>query len=323
MKWTLAALLAAAVFGTQPQSADACGIKLVIKTSTPHKAIARSSNPSHLLLVGSPPHRLERELSAAGHDVEVEPDLAAAKRPNYSVVVTDPDHANEARTKFNGATVIVRSGDVSSDIASVETTVARRPVDTATSKPVIATSEDKRKLPIRVGGGTETHKVVAFKEASAPTPVTAEQPRPEPTKPAPEPTKPAITETAQPPVKETPAPRPVKETPTVVASFRGDEVYFSLGSSTVGGKNGTLDRDAKNLTGNTGVNVVVEGYADPTGSHEANMALGQSRAEAVRDYLVTAGVDTGRIEVISYGDTRLKYGKTDGRNRRVAIQPKK
>ena len=50
--------------------------------------------------------------------------------------------------------------------------------------------------------------------------------------------------------------------------------------------------------------------------------LGQKRAEAVRDYLAAAGIDQSRMEVVSYGDTRLKYGRTDPRNRRVAIVKK-
>jgi OmpA-OmpF porin, OOP family len=55
---------------------------------------------------------------------------------------------------------------------------------------------------------------------------------------------------------------------------------------------------------------------------DANMALSQTRADAVRDYLVNAGIDSSRIEVNAYGDTKLKYGRTDPRNRRVSIQPK-
>jgi OmpA-OmpF porin, OOP family len=68
--------------------------------------------------------------------------------------------------------------------------------------------------------------------------------------------------------------------------------------------------------------VVIEGHADPAGTPQDNMALAQMRAESVRDYLVSAGVDQSRLEVVSYGDTRLKYGRTDGRNRRVSIVTK-
>jgi peptidoglycan-associated lipoprotein len=73
------------------------------------------------------------------------------------------------------------------------------------------------------------------------------------------------------------------------------------------------------LTNSKDVHVIIEGHADPSGSHEGNMALGQKRAESVHDYLVSAGIDESRLEVISYGDTHLRYGRTDGRNRRAAI----
>ena len=76
------------------------------------------------------------------------------------------------------------------------------------------------------------------------------------------------------------------------------------------------------LQGNDALRVVVEGYADPTGTPEGNLALGLVRAESGRDQLVAAGIDASRIEVISVGDTKLKYGQTDARNRRVAITPK-
>ncbi|MBC7975954.1 MAG: hypothetical protein H7138_13365, partial [Myxococcales bacterium] len=129
--------------------ADACGIKLVIKTSTPRKSVARSSNPSHLLLLGTPPHRLERELSAAGHDVEVAPNLGAAKRSSYAVVVADPKEADESRSKFPGAVVLVRSGDVGADIVAVEGQVARKPVRTDESRQVVAARSGRR--PVAAG----------------------------------------------------------------------------------------------------------------------------------------------------------------------------
>jgi peptidoglycan-associated lipoprotein len=90
-----------------------------------------------------------------------------------------------------------------------------------------------------------------------------------------------------------------------------------------GNRHAALDRAVRWLTEHGDVQVVLEGHADPTGTHEGNLALGQSRAESVRDYLAAAGIDQARMEVISYGDTRLKYGQTDPRNRRVAIVPKK
>jgi peptidoglycan-associated lipoprotein len=339
MKWVLAGLLAVSVFEMRPAPADACGIKLVIKTSTPRKAVARSANPSHLLLLGTPPHRLERELAQAGHDVEVEPTPADAKRTTYQVVVVDSRQADEARAKFPGAVVIVRSGDVSSDIASVETNVSRRPVAVAEARTVVRATEARRPV---AAGPTPSNKIVGAKapgDSTGPE-VAAKEPTKEPVTETPPPAKEpakqpvAVKEPVKEPVSETPAPKEPavvetthptatesKPAPAAKAATMHDELYFSYASSKLG-KTGSLDRDVKWLNDHSSVNIVVEGYADPTGSHEANMALGQSRAESVRDYLVGKGIDTGRIEVVSYGDTRLKYGKADGRNRRAYIQPK-
>jgi peptidoglycan-associated lipoprotein len=318
MKWSLAGLAAIACLEFHAAPVDACGIKLVIKTSTPRKAIARSSNPSHMLLLGTPPHRLERELTAAGHDVEVAPDPGAAKRNNYAVVVVDQKQADEARSKFATSVVVVRSGDVSADITSIESQVARRPIRTDESRTVVAARADR--APIAAGPTTATHQIVAAKEPGNNT-----QPDKEPTTTAVTATVPTPTPTPaiEQPTASRPAtpPPPTPEAKHVDAAFR-EEMYFGLGSSAAH-KGAFLTHAVKWISISADLHVVVEGYADPTGNHDANMALGQSRAESVRDLLVAAGVDSSRIEVISYGDTRLKYGHSDGRNRRVAIEPKK
>ncbi len=337
MKWNLAGLsglLVVSLVELHAAPADACGVKLTIKTSTPRKAIARSSNPSHLLLVGTPPHRLERELSDAGHDVEVVPSPGAAKRKQYAVVVVDASHADEARTTFTGAVVVVRSGDVSSDIASVEKQVSRPVLRSGGEDARIALRAKENRQPIQAGGGDAkpARKMVASKETGGDTtaPTMTEQVKPvvappTPVKPLPTPPPakptPAVVTTV-PPVQET-APPPIDKKPTVVAkaTFNGSEVYFNLSSASVGNK-ASLARAIRWLTDNPSAHVVIEGYADPTGSPQLNMTLSQSRAESVRDLLGTAGIDQSRMEVTAYGDTRLKYGRADSRNRRVAIQPK-
>jgi peptidoglycan-associated lipoprotein len=55
------------------------------------------------------------------------------------------------------------------------------------------------------------------------------------------------------------------------------------------------------LNANRRINLTVEGHCDERGSIEYNMALGQKRAEAVREYLLTLGVENRRIKTISYG----------------------
>lgn len=51
--------------------------------------------------------------------------------------------------------------------------------------------------------------------------------------------------------------------------------------------------------------VTVEGYCDPVGTSEYNMALGMRRAEAAKGYLVKLGVDAGQLTTISYGEEKL------------------
>jgi outer membrane protein OmpA-like peptidoglycan-associated protein len=330
MKWKLAGLLAVLVFDTRSPPADACGIKLVIKTQTPHKAVARSSNPSHMLLLGTPPHRLERELSAAGHDVEVAATVADAKQASYAVVVVDARQADEARAKFPGAVVVVRSGDVTADISAIEGQVARKPVRTDESRPVMAAREARR--PIAAGPTAPSHPLVAAKAPDTAEPAPVKEP---PQTVAVAPKQPPVEQHAPPPARPvappvSPQPSPPAVTPparTAAAPARAsglrDEVYFGLGSASFGDRHAALDRAVRWLTEHGDVQVVIEGHADPSGTHEGNLALGQSRAESVRDFLAAAGIDQGRMEVISYGDTRLKYGRTDPRNRRVAIVPKK
>jgi len=67
---------------------------------------------------------------------------------------------------------------------------------------------------------------------------------------------------------------------------------------------GTLDENARWLKSNTGALLLIEGHTDERGTNEYNLALGERRAKATRDYLVSVGIDAGRITVISYGEER-------------------
>jgi peptidoglycan-associated lipoprotein len=70
------------------------------------------------------------------------------------------------------------------------------------------------------------------------------------------------------------------------------------------GDKGTLDENAKWLKSNQAALLLIEGHADERGTNEYNLALGERRAKATRDYLVSVGIDAGRITVISYGEER-------------------
>jgi peptidoglycan-associated lipoprotein len=66
----------------------------------------------------------------------------------------------------------------------------------------------------------------------------------------------------------------------------------------------TLDRKAAILIANPGVKLRIAGHADERGSDEYNLALGNRRAAAAKRYLENKGVDTSRLDVISYGEER-------------------
>jgi peptidoglycan-associated lipoprotein len=65
-----------------------------------------------------------------------------------------------------------------------------------------------------------------------------------------------------------------------------------------------LDDNARWLKSNSNTLVLIEGHCDERGTNEYNLALGERRAKATRDYLVSAGIDASRITVISYGEER-------------------
>ena len=65
-----------------------------------------------------------------------------------------------------------------------------------------------------------------------------------------------------------------------------------------------VEAHAEYLAGNPGMAVVLEGHADERGTREYNLALGERRANAVRESLISLGVAPGRIETISYGKER-------------------
>ncbi|MBI5188452.1 MAG: peptidoglycan-associated lipoprotein Pal [Nitrospirae bacterium] len=65
-----------------------------------------------------------------------------------------------------------------------------------------------------------------------------------------------------------------------------------------------LQTTASWLLKNTSAKILIEGHCDERGTNEYNLALGDRRAKAARDYLTALGVTSGRIEMISYGEER-------------------
>jgi len=93
-----------------------------------------------------------------------------------------------------------------------------------------------------------------------------------------------------------------KETIEYLAAGVPDRVFFATNkSSLTSASRATLRKQANFLRKNKKLNVTIEGHADERGTREYNLALGERRANAARDYLMTYGISGKRISVISYG----------------------
>jgi peptidoglycan-associated lipoprotein len=87
----------------------------------------------------------------------------------------------------------------------------------------------------------------------------------------------------------------------------GDRVHFEFNSDKITDESReALDRQVEWLNSNKRENIqfVVEGHCDERGTREYNLALGERRANSVRSYMVSKGIDPTRLEVISYGKER-------------------
>ena len=93
----------------------------------------------------------------------------------------------------------------------------------------------------------------------------------------------------------------------------GDRVFFDYNSS-------ELDTDAQDLLNDqaawikqNNANITIEGHCDERGTREYNLALGEQRAQAVKNWLILLGVDSDNISTISYGKERpAVVGSNDG-----------
>jgi peptidoglycan-associated lipoprotein len=133
----------------------------------------------------------------------------------------------------------------------------------------------------------------------APAPPPAEQPRTTPTPPPPPPAPP----------RETPPRTPTED--EVFASKSLDalnaekplsDVFFALDSSQLGDDSRpVLQKNADWMKRWTSTKIMIEGHADSRGTAEYNLALGERRATAVRDYLVNLGIPATRVQIVSKG----------------------
>ncbi len=125
------------------------------------------------------------------------------------------------------------------------------------------------------------------------------------------PSAPPVARPTETPVAPPPAPREATLPPAAgpgtaaAAASPLKDVFFDYDKAvlTDEGKR-ALNEDAAWLKANPRAQIALEGHCDERGTSEYNLGLGDRRAKAVREYLVAAGVDGGRIRTISYGKER-------------------
>ena len=85
----------------------------------------------------------------------------------------------------------------------------------------------------------------------------------------------------------------------------GDRIFFAYDQSDLSSEaRTTLDKQAAWLKQYPNVNITIEGHTDERGTREYNIALGERRANSVKTYLMSQGVDGSRLNTISYGKER-------------------
>jgi peptidoglycan-associated lipoprotein len=95
------------------------------------------------------------------------------------------------------------------------------------------------------------------------------------------------------------------DTVEYLASGVKDRVFFATNESVLTtAARETLRKQAAWLRKNSKITIVLEGHADERGTREYNLALGERRANAAKDYLMTYGISSNRISVLSYGKER-------------------
>ncbi len=106
------------------------------------------------------------------------------------------------------------------------------------------------------------------------------------------------------PVTEAPPPEPAPVDP-VAETFNAENVYFAFDDYTLSGEaQQRITALAEHLKSNASAVVQIEGHCDERGSIEYNLALGERRANSVKNFLVQMGVEPARLTTISYGEEK-------------------
>ena len=106
--------------------------------------------------------------------------------------------------------------------------------------------------------------------------------------------------------------------PAVVAPIVFEDVHFDFDRYSLRPEAlRTLDEAVRVLQQNPDVHVEIEGHTCNIGTAEYNLALGERRANSVKDYLVSRGIGADRFRTISYGEERPKYDNSREETRRL------
>jgi peptidoglycan-associated lipoprotein len=137
----------------------------------------------------------------------------------------------------------------------------------------------------------------------------------------PEPGTTTTTQTAPPPMQQPTGPVPGSQA-DFVATVMSDTITFDTDRYNIDAADqGILQSQAQWLGRYPGKSITVEGHADERGTRDYNIALGDRRANAAKNYLVSLGIDPARISVVSYGKERpIAVGSDEeswARNRRA------
>ena len=108
-------------------------------------------------------------------------------------------------------------------------------------------------------------------------------------------------------------------------SVSSDRIFFGFDQYNVDAEDqATLSNQAQWLQRNSAVRVLLEGHADERGTRDYNLALGERRANAAKNYLASLGIDASRIQTVSHGKEKPAAqgaSETDlAKNRRVEIK---
>ena len=177
-------------------------------------------------------------------------------------------------------------------------------------------SRESALVPVTIQVSGKLPKAAPAKPAPQPKPAPKPSPPPTPT-PAPASGTPASLDTGAGAPTTPPAPiLPAKPAPVVLPT-----VLFKIGQpELLPSSNAALNQLAAELKARPALQLRIAGHADKVGEPDKNQVLSEQRAEAVKSFLVKAGVAPERLRTVGYGDTRPLYLSPDVRNRRVEVE---